>query len=371
MTGSTRFGGFGARRTALALCLTLALGVGLALGCSSQSREESQPAAELNGKTITVGQLDDYIKDQLFRQATDDMDPAKLHEVRKQALEGLIDTKLVDAEAASRGESRQKLLEQETEARSKVPEAAIKAFYDQHKPQMGNVPYEALHDQIARVLERQQRRQASNDFVESLRQKASVKILLEEPRVDVAAVGPSEGPADAPVTIIEFSDFQCPYCRHAEPTVEELMKRYQGKVRLVYRHFPLETIHPLAMGAAQASVCAEDQGRFWDYHDRLFAQDAKLDPDGLAAVAKDLGLDMAKWKACLDAKTTQEKIATDVEAGRKAGVTGTPAFFINGIPLRGALPLSDFTDVVNAELAKAGVEAKPQAEPETKPKAAG
>lgn len=358
----------GLRSTTLVLCLAVVSG--LAFACTKQNAKESKPAAELNGKTITVGQVDDYIKDQLFRQATDDMDPVKLHEVRRHALESLIDTKLLDAEAASRGVSRQQLFQQASEAKSKVPEAEIKAFYDRHKPQMGGVSYKDLHDQIARVLERQQRQRASEELVENLRKKADVKILLQQPRVQVAGEGPAEGPADAPVTIIEFGDFQCPYCRHAEPTVEQLLKRYKGKVRFVYRHFPLETIHPLAMGAAKAAVCAQDQGHFWEYHDRLFAQGADLKPEGLESTAKDLGLDMAKWKACLDAKSTQEKIETDVKDGRAAGVSGTPAFFINGIPLRGALPLSEFTHVVDQELAKAG-EKPPQAAGEKPPKSAG
>jgi protein-disulfide isomerase len=149
---------------------------------------------------------------------------------------------------------------------------------------------------------------------------------------------------------VEFSDFECPYCGSAHDTVEQVMNSYAGKVRLVYRQFPL-SFHPHAAKAAEASLCAADQGKFWEYHDVLFKNQKKLEPTELKAHASEVGLDGQKFGQCLDSGDKKKAVDADQQAGLAAGVGGTPAFFINGIFLNGAQPIDEFKKVIDAELA--------------------
>lgn len=161
---------------------------------------------------------------------------------------------------------------------------------------------------------------------------------------------PSIGPADAPVEIIEFSDFQCPYCARAEPTVKQVIEEYGDQVRLVYRDFPL-SIHSNAQKAAEAGECAYDQGMFWEMHDKMFENQGSLGTASLKGYAEELGMDTAEFNDCLDSGKHEDEVKEDFADGVDAGVTGTPAFFINGIKLSGAQPFSSFKQVIDQELA--------------------
>jgi protein-disulfide isomerase len=150
---------------------------------------------------------------------------------------------------------------------------------------------------------------------------------------------------------VEFSDFQCPYCRAAQPTIKKVLDTYKDKVRLGYRDFPLKQIHAQAEQAAGASRCAAEQSRFWEYHDLLYANQAKLDQAGLTEHARTAGLDVDRFSTCLVLGKFKVPIESDIQAGIKAGVSGTPAFYINGIFLSGTQPVSAFEKVIDAELA--------------------
>jgi protein-disulfide isomerase len=147
--------------------------------------------------------------------------------------------------------------------------------------------------------------------------------------------GHSLGPADAPVTIVEFSDFQCPYCKSADLIVKQIMAQYPDKIRFVYRHFPLTTIHPYAMQAAQASECANEQGKFWEMHDLIFRNQQEFSQDGYSEIeffpkiANDLGIDNSKFRNCLRDQQYDAYITKDMSDGLKYGVEGTPTFFVN------------------------------------------
>jgi protein-disulfide isomerase len=327
------------------------------LACSQPSAEpaasgaDATPALQIAGETITVSELDAWIKDQLFDQETRNREAAKLYEVRAQGAENMIAQRLVEAEAKKAGQDADGLLEAEAKKRTSIADAEVERFYEEHKASFGDRPVDAVKQQIREHLERRRAPEAAREYVDSLRANAQVAVLLERPRTQVEATGPARGPADAPVTIVEFSDYQCPFCRRAEPTVQEVLKRYEGKVRFVFRHFPLDRIHPQARGASEAAACADQQGKFWEYHEQLFAENAQLDRPGLDALAEKTGLDTAAFKLCMDERKTQALVEKDVEAGSAAGVSGTPAFFINGIPLRGALPAADFQRVIDEELA--------------------
>jgi protein-disulfide isomerase len=171
-------------------------------------------------------------------------------------------------------------------------------------------------------------------------------------RVDVSTDDdPSIGPANAPVTIIEFSDYQCPYCQvWYKQVYKQLMAQYPDQIRFVYRDLPLP-MHPEAVPAAEAAECAGEQGKYFQYHDALFEQKYGLNRDAYEQYASDLGLDLSAFTACLDSGKYQAEIQADASDATNAGITGTPSFVVNGRLLIGALPLSDFTSVIDQELA--------------------
>lgn len=158
------------------------------------------------------------------------------------------------------------------------------------------------------------------------------------------------GTASAPVTICEFSDFECPHCGKAEPLVERLLQDYSGKVRLIYKNYPLSAVHPEAREAAAAAVAAGTQGKFWQMHDKLFANQDRLTAADLARYAKDLGLDVARWQA--DLAAARKRVEADHAEGEKLGITGTPTFYINGRKYAGPLRYEEVKDWVDEELAK-------------------
>ncbi len=162
---------------------------------------------------------------------------------------------------------------------------------------------------------------------------------------------PAWGPEDAPVVIIEFSDYQCPYCgRFHTTTYQRLKEVYGDRIRFVYRDFPLTQIHPEALPAAIAANCAGEQGEYWAFHDKLFQNQANLSADAYLTFAQELGLDMDAFRACLEDPAQKEEVLADQAYAAQLGVTGTPTFFINGIPLVGAQPFEAFQQIIESEL---------------------
>jgi protein-disulfide isomerase len=162
---------------------------------------------------------------------------------------------------------------------------------------------------------------------------------------------PSLGPADAPITIVEFSDFQCPFCRRFhEETYQDLLNAYPGQIRFVYRNLPLESIHPEAMPSAVASLCANDQNAYWDYHTKLFSSE-NLGRDIYIQYASELNLNVEEFTACLDSGKHDEFIAQDIDFAVNLGIQSTPTFFVNGLAIVGAQPLSSFQQIIDLELA--------------------
>ena len=162
---------------------------------------------------------------------------------------------------------------------------------------------------------------------------------------------PAVGPKTAPVTIIEFSDYQCPYCIQWDTQVyKRLLQAYPDKIRFVYRDFPLYSIHPEAEPAAEAADCAGEQGRYYDYHDKLFSEEVELGSAAYTQYASELGLDMAKFKDCLSSQRYKAEVTADYQYGSNLGVRSTPTFFINGIALIGAQPYETFKQIIDKEL---------------------
>lgn len=167
--------------------------------------------------------------------------------------------------------------------------------------------------------------------------------------VPIRTDDPVKGNSGAKVTIVEFSDFECPFCGRAQQTLKQIEEAYKDQVRFVFKQFPLP-FHTNAPNAALASLCAQDQGKFWEYHDKLFANQTALSPQDLKKYAQELGLNAGEFSACLENKKYQAQVDQDMKDGQTAGVGGTPAFFINGRLVSGAQPFENFKTIIEEEL---------------------
>lgn len=282
-------------------------------------------------------------------------------EIIERGLNQVVDEKLIELEAAKRDMSAEELLE--TEIANQVTEPTdqeVDAFYESRKAQIRQ-PKEEVVDRIRTYLRQQQGLQAHSVYVADLRNSYGYTSYLEPFRMPVADEGfPSKGPESAPVTIVEFSDFECPYCSRVNPTLDQVIDRYGDKVRLVFRQFPLSRIHPNAQKAAEASLCAGEQGMFWELHDSMFRDQRNLGLASIKEKAAAVGLDTDSFNKCLDSDQFAERVAMDLEEGGNLGVTGTPAIFINGRFLSGAQPFEEFSKVIDDELVGSGaVESAP------------
>jgi protein-disulfide isomerase len=303
--------------------------------------------AEVDGAPILASELEEKASGRLARVRQEE------YEVRKQALDELIAARLVAAEAAKRKLSTEDLVRQEVDAKAAaLPAAQVETIYEQNKERFAG---QTRADALARIQEVMGQRAKAERRVaweKELRDAARVAIRLEAPRgaLDLPASAPSTGPASAPVTIVEFADYQCPYCHRAQGVIDEVLARYSGKVRLVHLDFPLDG-HPGAVPAARAARCAGEQGRFWEYHRNLMTARGSLDEADLKGRASALHLSASAFGACLSSGRHDAAIQASLRQGEELGVTGTPAYFVNGRMLSGARPIESFAELIDAELA--------------------
>jgi protein-disulfide isomerase len=322
---------------------------------AAASAGDSKPVATVAGQTITLDDVDAAASSQLQRIRQQE------YTIRMESLQGLIQQKLITAEAAARKVSEADLLKTEVVDKSAAASPDdVQKFYDTNKARMQNKSFDETKDNIQTMLNQQKQSERRSQFLTELSQKADVKILLDPPRVavKVPTTAPAIGSATAPITIVEWSDYQCPFCRRAHPTVEQVLNEYKDKVRFVYRDYPLP-FHQQAMPASEAVHCAEDQGKFWEYHRNLFEVQGDLSQADLSKRATDIGLDATAFSACVQSKKHDPDIQSAASDGAAAGVTGTPAFFINGRMLVGAQPIEQFRDIINDELSRRGIAVPP------------
>jgi protein-disulfide isomerase len=342
-----------------ALFLTPAV---LVLACSNTPAQQpaSLPgpgdlAARVGDRTITVRELDEKWR------ATDAAQHAEalqaLYDGRRSALENMIADMLVAEEAKKKGMSPDAYVESEISKRVKpVTDAEVVTFYQSNSNQMQGRTLEQMSPAINRYLADQQRDTARQALITELKKAGpAIRVSLDAPRmaVTLAATDPAVGPASAPVTLVEFSDYQCPFCQRVEPTLKRLRQTYGDKLRIVWKDFPLTQIHPQAFKAGEAGHCAGEQGKFWEYHDRLFGNQQALQPADLKKHAADLGLDAASFGACLDSSKYGERVRDGVSQGTALGVNSTPTIFINGRRLSGAQPYEVFVAAIDEELSRA------------------
>jgi protein-disulfide isomerase len=310
-----------------------------------------------DGGQVTYGELYEDVKGALVKAEVEYL-TAK-YQTEAQALESKMVEGLLKAEAAKRGlEGPEALLALEIEAKVTAPtEEEIKAFYEVMKRQMRGASYEEVHDRVAVEVMRRKQTELFQSYIEGLRESYNATMELpfpNLPRIDVSVDDdPSIGPEDAKVTIVQFAEYQCPYCGTANATVEEVIAKYDGKIRMVFRDFPL-SFHPRAIPAAVAANCAGEQGKYWEMHKALMLDQRSLEDEDLTRQATLLELDLAKWNTCRADPAQAAEVQHDFEDGQAAGVSGTPAFFINGLMISGAQPFSEFERIIEQELAAEG-----------------
>jgi protein-disulfide isomerase len=195
--------------------------------------------------------------------------------------------------------------------------------------------YKAMKEQATQYLTQQKRTQRENDLHQQLSQKSPIELFFtkpEAPHIDVTYTkdSPVKGPKDAPITVMEFTDFQCPWCKRSQDSVKATEQVYGDKIKLVDRMFPLTSMHPRAMPSAEAAFCAKEQGKYWEFRDKLFPSETMSDSD-FKQFAKDIGLNQKKFDTCLTTHKYAAQVQADIADGQRFGVQGTPTFFVNGI----------------------------------------
>lgn len=339
--------------------ISAAIALMVTTACSMAAQPAKPPTASdvvatIGGQPVTLADIDKVaLKEPASAFGSAKLDQA-IYIARRAAIDEIVGNRLMEVEAKARGIDRATLVEREIAAKAPNPtEADITTWYQANPARVQGAPIDQVRDPIRSLLIQERMNAARTAFIDSLKVKTPVTVSLEPPRSEVTDGGrPARGSDKAAVEIIEFSDFQCPFCQRANPTVQQVMSTYGDRIKFVYRHYPLPN-HPNARPSAEAAACAQDQGKFWEYHDRLFADPSKLADADLKQHAATLGLDMAKFTSCVDTRQHRADVDADVAAANEVGVTGTPAFFINGRALEGAQPFEAFKRIIDEELASA------------------
>jgi len=338
----------------------------LAGGIASADESPSDVVAEVGGHKITRSQLEQHQSDNMARARSDLMHARmSFYEAETSALEREIDKELLSQEAAKQHITGDQLLKQEVEGRVKDPSEETMRIYYLGIPG-AKEPYEAMRTKILRSIRALEEKQIADDYIKKLRDKQTIKVSLLPPHQAVT-IGdtPTIGAADATVTLVEFADYQCPYCRQEEPTLKKLRAEFKDKVKYSYRDFPLP-MHQFARKAAEASRCAGEQGKYWPYHDKLFSSgEQDLGVPALKTAARQLNLDGDKFDKCLDSGAESAAVEKDFDQGKDLGISGTPTMYVNGYAISGAASFDVLRELIQGQLdaqdKKADAASKPQA----------
>jgi len=310
--------------------------------------ESANAAAQVGTLTITQQELDEEAKDSLAQIEM------QIYDAKRAALNQLIEKRLLESEAKSQKITVEALETKIKSGATPVTDESVTAYYDANKDRIQE-PIEAAKVKISNFLRSQAEMEIRRKALQEYRVKYPVKVYMKAPRVNVAVPKDaiSRGPENAPVQIVFFTDFQCPFCKRGADVLTQVLQNYPGKVRIIYQDYPLP-FHENAPGAANAARCAGEQNQFWAYHDVLFTNQSALDKESLKKYAAGLTLDTVKFNACLDSNRYQSVVDQSLASGQRYGVQGTPGFFINGRPIRGALPYESFKEIIDEELSNVG-----------------
>ena len=303
--------------------------------------------AKINNVEITQKEVDDSIAARIYPLQQ------QLYAIRKAALENLITTKLLEHEAAAKGVSIAELRKQLTLGKIDVTTAQVDDAYKQNASFFASMSPDEARERLRLDLENQARMKHYRAGLEALRKKWNVTMNLSPPVFVTElddGVSPWKGSTKPLVTIVEFSDFECPFCKQVQPVLKQILETYAKDVRLVFKHLPLEG-HRNSLPAARAAYCAAEQDRFWQFQDALFASGG-LSRVVFESIASDLGLGLPKFQACLDSELSRTAIVKDLEAARLYRIESTPSFIVNGKLIKGALGFADFQRIVEQELGR-------------------
>jgi protein-disulfide isomerase len=315
----------------------------------------STTVAKWKGGQLSYGEATEQVKGQLVQMKAEYL--TNRYNLESGSLQQKLDEALFEAESKKRGmASIEDLLKVEVEDKADKPsDPEIQVFYEQVKGRLRGMGFDQAKPMLEAQVSNQKKQERLLVYAEELRKSYEVEISLpfpEVPRIKVSADDdPFIGPENAPVEIIQFAEFQCPYCGKAGESVDRVMKEYEGKVKMVFRDFPL-SFHDRAIPAAVAANCAGEQGKYWEMHNKMMANQRSLEDEQLTIYAKELSLDEEKWNLCRKDPAQEAEVKKDQEEGAAAGVSGTPAFFINGLMLSGALPFEQFKEIIDRELEK-------------------
>ncbi|HEY0136042.1 MAG TPA: thioredoxin domain-containing protein, partial [Nannocystis sp.] len=330
---------------------------GSASGCNGAALTlpKGTVVARIDGKDVTVDDLGgdlERAEKQALRTYCQEVTNA-----RQSVLDNLLQQRLLTAAAQAEGKDINSFVQGKVDAEVPTPDdAAISAFYEANKSPTAPA-LELVRDQVIQAMKAEGGERVLTKLLDDLRAKAKVERMLPDvspPPMDLSTppYAGVAGPEDALVKVVEFSDFECPYCSRAADTMRGLKERYAGKpVQFVYRHFPL-SFHPNARPAAEYAQCAQQQGKFWEMHDGIFARQRELSADMLKDVAAKAGLDTAKLESCLAAGAVGQEVEEDMRKAQEVGVQGTPSFFVNGQTYGGNPTVDGIAQAIDAELAR-------------------
>ena len=319
-----------------------------ALAMPRLSLAQAKVLATINGESITDDIVDKKAGPRMMRVLTQE------YEVKREVLDEIIEQKLLEKEAQKRGATVDSLLNMEVKDKTKAPsDVELRTIFEMQKDtRFKGKTFEDVKDNLNQQLKYQKERMAYDALMSSLKKTAQIQINLERPSVNVSVDDdPAQGNPNAPIKLIEFSEFQCPFCKRARPVLDKVLSTYQGKIYYVFRDFPL-SFHKDAKNAAMAANCAHDQGKYWDFSKELWAQQQQLGDTTYTNAAKKIGLNLSQFNQCYTSRKYEKEINKDQNDGMEVGVSGTPAYFINGKFLSGAQPFESFKEIIDEELAK-------------------
>jgi protein-disulfide isomerase len=319
------------------MAVLMLTGIAASVACADDS---SAVVAEVNGHQLTRAELDKRESGDLLQAKY------KYYMAEKQAVDKMVREELLDEAAKKEGVSVEELLKRHIGEVKTPSDDQIEVFYE---GMQSDKPLAEIHNDIRQHIIDLRRQKAASAYLETLRTKGDVKIELEPPSTAVSSTAgaPTLGPADAPVKIVEYADYQCPYCKQMHPLIKRLREEFP-KTQLIYEDFPLP-MHANAQKAAEAAHCAGDQGKYWEFHDAIFDYSGSLEVSNLKSIAKTVKLDQASFDQCLDSGKRAGAVAMGQLQGKALGITGTPTFFINGHMVTGAAKYETLRDLVAQE----------------------
>jgi len=328
-----------------AKCALIGLGVTIAFGAfafPAAGQNNSNVVAEIAGRKVTLEELEDKEAGKLLQAKY------KYYLAERDALNQFIDDELLDAEAKKEGITTDELLK--LHVLSNVPEPTEDQLRFYYEGVQTDEPYESARSHIIDTIHQLRMKKARDAYIADLRGRYGVVVELNQPSAHVDVAGALRlGAETAPVQIVEFADYECPYCQQVNLDLAKVRDQFGDKVSLIYKDFPLP-MHPLAERAAEAARCAGDQGKFWEYHDSLF-DTKRLQLSDLREQAGKLKLDPSRFNQCLDSGEQAAAVKKDAREGQRLGLQGTPSFFINGHFMTGAIGYMKLRETVMQELA--------------------